>query len=228
MAAEGLERQEEGHKWPEILISVKVLEVTGVSVKLTPPYLPLSSSLGRELCNGVLTWPLSFMSQSGDDRFQRWSPPTCRWAVYLLKHISRILYISTFQKGAQLAARARGLVSLADSRKPLKSGVRSARGAQAAAPRPTCCFTSCVWCFELFTLGSCPRRKTEQPRSAVEYAETWTRWGDFTSSVGRLQGSLSDLYQITLKMHVCIKLHSRGDIDSFYFFSCVCAWSRWI
>lgn len=77
--------------------------------------------------------------------------------------------------------------------KPLKSGVRSARGAQAAAPHPTRCFTSCVWCGELFTLDSCPRRKTEQPRSAVQYAEMWTRWGDFTSSVGRLQGSLSDL-----------------------------------
>lgn len=44
MAAEGPERQEEGHKWPEILISVKVLKVTGVSVKLTPrtsPSLPV-------------------------------------------------------------------------------------------------------------------------------------------------------------------------------------------
>lgn len=40
MAAAGHDQQEKGHKWPEILGSVKVLKVNGVSVKLTPapPY----------------------------------------------------------------------------------------------------------------------------------------------------------------------------------------------
>lgn len=40
-----------------------------------PPYLPPPLPVwGGSYVTGVLTWPLSFMSQSGDDRFQRWSP----------------------------------------------------------------------------------------------------------------------------------------------------------
>lgn len=35
-AAKGPGEQEKGHKWPEILSSVKVLKVNGVPVKLTP------------------------------------------------------------------------------------------------------------------------------------------------------------------------------------------------
>lgn len=46
MAAKGPGEQEKGHKWPEILSSVKVLKVNGVSVKLTPVPPPLDAEEG--------------------------------------------------------------------------------------------------------------------------------------------------------------------------------------
>lgn len=47
-AAKGPGEQEKGHKWPEILSSVKVLKVNGVPVKLTPvpPPLPIDAEEG--------------------------------------------------------------------------------------------------------------------------------------------------------------------------------------
>lgn len=47
VAAKGPGEQEKGHKWPEILSSVKVLKVNGESVKLTPvPAPPIDAEEG--------------------------------------------------------------------------------------------------------------------------------------------------------------------------------------
>lgn len=76
---------------------------------------PPSSSLKTELRNGVLTAPLSFISPGRWRKISEVEAPTCRWAVYLLQHISCILYIPTFQRRLSLQ-RAHGLMSLPDSR----------------------------------------------------------------------------------------------------------------
>lgn len=187
MAAEGPERQEEGHKWPEILVSVKVLKVTGVSVKLTPRTSPSLPVWRGSYVTGSWRGPSVLCPRAVMIDFRGGAPYlllSCLPAAACQPHT---VHRNVSEGGSACSEGSRPRVT-GWQPKPLKSGVRSARGGPgcSAASNPLLYKPRLMrWTLHLRLLSTAGRRSSRV--QAVQYAETWTGWGDFTSSVGRLQ-----------------------------------------